>query len=123
MLRVLSSSNGGKIKMNQPKLLYIIWCKKVSKKSTKDKHLCVSNGISFHHLNFKPFLDLLIHLLLINRIQGRLEFISGGWSMNDEASAHYNSIVDEMAWGFRRLKDAFGTCAIPRIGWQIDPFG
>ena len=87
-------------------------------------HLCIGNEIYFHHLNFKPFLDLLIILLLlIDPIQGRLEFISGGWSMNDEASTHYNSIVDEMAWGFRRLKDTFGTCAIPRVGWQIDPFG
>ncbi|CAF4626836.1 unnamed protein product, partial [Rotaria magnacalcarata] len=26
---------------------------------------------------------------------GRLEFISGGWCMNDEASTHYNSIIDQ----------------------------
>ena len=30
---------------------------------------------------------------------GRLEFIGGGWSMNDEAAAHYNAIIDNMALG------------------------
>jgi len=43
--------------------------------------------------------------------------------MNDEAATHYNSIVDQMTWGFRRLEDEFGQCGIPKIGWQIDPFG
>ena len=31
--------------------------------------------------------------------EGRLEFIGGGWSMNDEAAAHYNAIIDNMALG------------------------
>ncbi|CAD5121632.1 DgyrCDS10126 [Dimorphilus gyrociliatus] len=55
--------------------------------------------------------------------EGRLEFILGGWCMNDEAATHYNSIIDQHTLGFRLLMEEFGTCARPKIGWQIDPFG
>ncbi|KAJ4433199.1 hypothetical protein ANN_15456 [Periplaneta americana] len=58
---------------------------------------------------------------LIN--QGRLEFIGGAWSMNDEAATHYHSTVDQFSWGLRKLNDTFGACGRPHIGWQIDPFG
>lgn len=54
---------------------------------------------------------------------GRLEFAGGAWSMNDEAAAHYQSIIDQFTWGTKFLNDTFGECARPRIGWQIDPFG
>ncbi len=54
---------------------------------------------------------------------GRLEFISGGWCMNDEATTHYNSIIDQHSLGAAFLRDQFGECARPKIGWQIDPFG
>lgn len=37
--------------------------------------------------------------MLVN--EGRLEFTGGAWSMNDEATAHYQSIVDQFAWGLR----------------------
>ena len=30
---------------------------------------------------------------------GQLEFINGGWCMNDEAAAHYVDIVDQMSFG------------------------
>ncbi len=40
---------------------------------------------------------------------GRLEFIGGGWSMNDEAAAHYSAIIDNMALGFQELKRHFGN--------------
>ncbi|CAF3703099.1 unnamed protein product [Rotaria sordida] len=55
--------------------------------------------------------------------EGRLEFISGGWSMHDEGATHYNSIIDQHSLGAEFLRDQFGDCARPKIGWQIDPFG
>ena len=54
---------------------------------------------------------------------GHLEFISGGWSMNDEGVTHYNSIIDQHSLGAEFLRDQFGECGRPKLGWQIDPFG
>lgn len=77
---------------------------------------------------------------LVNR--GRLEIVNAAWSMNDEAAAHYHSIIDQFTWGlklvaivllhlnqfhiciyYRRINDTLGKCGRPKIGWQIDPFG
>lgn len=52
---------------------------------------------------------------------GQLEFINGGMCMHDEASVHYIDMIDQTTLGHRFIKQEFGK--IPRIGWQIDPFG
>ena len=43
--------------------------------------------------------------------------------MNDEAATHYSGIIDNMALGLNQMKEYFGDCALPRIAWQVDPFG
>lgn len=43
--------------------------------------------------------------------------------MHDEGATHYNSIIDQHSLGAEFLRDEFGDCARPKIGWQIDPFG
>lgn len=55
--------------------------------------------------------------------QGRLQFVGGAWSMNDEAAVHYQSTIDQFTWGLSKLNETFGYCGLPRVGWQIDPFG
>jgi lysosomal alpha-mannosidase len=55
--------------------------------------------------------------------EGRLQFILGGWSMNDEATTHYTAIIDQHTRGLRFLNENFGDCGRPLVAWQIDPFG
>jgi hypothetical protein len=43
--------------------------------------------------------------------------------MNDEGITHYNSIIDQHSLGAEFLRDQFGECGRPKLGWQIDPFG
>uniref|UniRef100_A0ABM5FLY9 Alpha-mannosidase n=1 Tax=Pogona vitticeps TaxID=103695 RepID=A0ABM5FLY9_9SAUR len=55
--------------------------------------------------------------------QGRLEFVNGGWCMNDEAAVHYSAVIDQMSLGLHFLQETFGECGRPRVAWHIDPFG
>eukprot|EP01087_Luapelamoeba_hula_P010477 TRINITY_DN2776_c0_g1_i2.p1 TRINITY_DN2776_c0_g1~~TRINITY_DN2776_c0_g1_i2.p1 ORF type:complete len:1012 (-),score=176.54 TRINITY_DN2776_c0_g1_i2:20-3019(-) len=52
---------------------------------------------------------------------GQLEFVNGGWVMNDEACTLYPATIDQMTEGHTFLYNNFGVR--PTIGWQIDPFG
>eukprot|EP00903_Cladosiphon_okamuranus_P006567 g6415.t1 len=54
---------------------------------------------------------------------GRLSFVNGGWVMHDEAAAHYVGMVDQTHLGHTFLRQEFGEDALPRVAWQIDPFG
>lgn len=68
--------------------------------------------------------DATMHQNVRNLVnEGRLEFVLGGWCMNDEASTHYNAIIDQHTFGFEFLEEFFGECGRPRVAWQIDPFG
>jgi len=52
---------------------------------------------------------------------GQLEFINGGWCMNDEATTYFESMIDQMTLGHRLLRQEFGIT--PKVAWHIDPFG
>jgi alpha-mannosidase II len=54
-------------------------------------------------------------------VSGRLEFVTGGWTMTDEASPHLNEILHSMTEGHIWLMDNLGVK--PTVGWAIDPFG
>jgi lysosomal alpha-mannosidase len=51
----------------------------------------------------------------------RLEFLLGGWVMNDEADPYYQDIIDQIRLGMQFLKKEFNF--VPKTAWFLDPFG
>lgn len=48
---------------------------------------------------------------------GQLEFVNGGWVMNDEAVTNYVSVINQMTEGHLFILDNFGVA--PRVAWHI----
>nr|KAF6392792.1 mannosidase alpha class 2B member 2 [Pipistrellus kuhlii] len=53
--------------------------------------------------------------------QGRLEFVSGGQVMPDEAVTHFDDQILQLTEGHGFLYETFGIR--PRVSWQVDAFG
>jgi hypothetical protein len=47
--------------------------------------------------------------------EGRLELLNAGWSMQDEACAYYEDMINNMMLGHQFVLKEFGVK--PRIGW------
>ena len=52
---------------------------------------------------------------------GRLELVSGGWTMHDETCTTYEDMIVNMGIGHQFILNEFNQ--VPRVGWQIDTFG
>ena len=54
---------------------------------------------------------------------GQVEFVNGGWVMQDEISTMYDADINQMTLGHKWLVDNFGREHIPHVAWHIDPQG
>ncbi|KAM5340310.1 epididymis-specific alpha-mannosidase [Glossophaga mutica] len=53
--------------------------------------------------------------------EGRLEFVTGGQVMHDEAVTHFDDQILQLTEGHGFLYETFGIR--PQFSWQVDPFG
>ena len=60
-------------------------------------------------------------------LDGQAEFVNGSWSMEDEACPTFTDMIENFTIGQAFLLKEFGDCCrdkiVPKIGWQLDPFG
>lgn len=61
-----------------------------------------------------PSQKAVAHQMLAN---GQIEFVVGGWAMNDDADPTYSASTNQMTEGHAWLRENFNVT--PRIGWQI----
>ena len=53
--------------------------------------------------------------------QRRLEIVTGGWVMADEATVNLYSMVDQLIEGHEWVRLKLGV--VPKVSWSVDPFG
>ncbi|ODN05616.1 Alpha-mannosidase 2 [Orchesella cincta] len=53
--------------------------------------------------------------------EGRVEIVTGGWVMTDEATVNLYSMIDQLIEGQQWVKAHLGV--VPKSSWSVDPFG